>query len=97
MRFSHRQDDPLGMYPILEEYDIYAGDGHYHAAACHDKKKSGKKYAVQHFYCVDLRTHALRHLTLADTTGKRKKEHDIHALKRIDKDSLRQGADKKEK
>ncbi len=46
MRFSHRQDDPLGMYPILEEYDIYAGDGRYHTAACHDKKKSGKKYPL---------------------------------------------------
>jgi hypothetical protein len=94
MRFSHCQDSPLDAYPILEEYDIYAGDGHYHAAACHDEKKSGKKYPVQHFYCVDLRSHALRHLTLADTTGKRKKEHDIRALKRLDKDILRQGADK---
>lgn len=37
---------------------IYAGDGHYHAAAVHDKKKDGKKYPVQHFYSVDLRTNA---------------------------------------
>ena len=94
MKFNHRQDDPFHRYPTLEEYDIYAGDGHYHAAACHDEKKSGKKHPVQHFYCVDLRSHALQHLTLADTTGKRKKEHDMRALKRLDKDILRQDADK---
>ena len=94
IKFNHRQDDPFHGYPTLEKYDIYAGDGHYHAAACHDEKKSGKKHPVQHFYCVDLRSHALQHLTLADTTGKRKKEHDMRALKRLDKDILRQGADK---
>jgi hypothetical protein len=62
---------------VLYEFYIYAGDGHYHAAAVHDVKKSGKKYPTQHFYSVDLRTHALRHLTLADTSGIRKREHDI--------------------
>jgi hypothetical protein len=60
MRTTHRQDDPFDKYTILNKYDIYAGDGHYHAAACHDVKKSGKKYPIQHFYCADLRTHALR-------------------------------------
>jgi hypothetical protein len=94
MKSIYSQDDPLIKYPQLEEYDIYAGDGHYHAAACHDVKKSGKKHPVQHFYSVDLRTHGLRHLTLADTTGKRKKEHDIRALKRLDMETLRQGAEK---
>jgi len=48
--------------------------------AAHDVKKSGKKYPTQHFYSVDLRTHALRQLTLADTSGIRKREYDTRAL-----------------
>jgi len=92
MRLSNRQADPFERFAVLDGYDIYAGDGHYHAAAVHDAKKSGRKYPVQHFYSVDLRTHALRHLTLADTSGTRKKEHDTRALKRLDIETLRQSA-----
>ena len=69
MRINNRQADPFAQFAALDGYDIYAGDGHYHAAAVHDVKKSGKKYPTQHFYSVDLRTHALRHLTLADTSA----------------------------
>ncbi len=94
MRINNRQDDPFVRFAELDEYDIYAGDGHYHAAAVHDVKKSGKKYPTQHFYSVDLRTHALRHLTLADTSGLRKREHDTRALKRLDIETLRQSAPK---
>ena len=94
MRINNRQADPLFRFSVLDEYDIYAGDGHYHAAAVHDVKKSGKKYSTQHFYSVDLRTHALRHLTLADTSGIRKREHDTRALKRLDIETLRQSAPK---
>ena len=88
------QDDSFANLSILDGYDIYAGDGHYHAAAVHDKKKDGKKHPVQHFYSVDLRTNALRHLTLADTSGTRKREHDTRALKRLDIETLRQSAPK---
>ena len=94
MKISRHRTDPFASFPVLDEYDIHAGDGRYHAAACHDVKKSGKKYSIQHFYSVDLRSHALRHLTLADTSGTRKKEHDIHALKRLDIETLRQSAPK---
>ena len=94
MRINNRQADPFDRFAVLDEYDIYAGDGHYHAAAVHDVKKSGKKYPTQHFYSVDLRTHALRHLTLADTSGIRKREHDTRALKRLDIETLRQSAPK---
>jgi hypothetical protein len=86
--------DPLAQYPELDDYDIFAGDGHYHAAAAHDIKKTGKKYATQHFYAVNLRNHFLRHLTVADTSGQRKREHDTRALKRLDTDTLRQSAPK---
>jgi len=94
MRLNNRQADPFARFAVLDEYDIYAGDGHYHAAAVHDIKKEGKKYPTQHFYSVDLRTHALRHLTLADTSGIRKREHDTRALKRLDIETLRQSAPK---
>ena len=94
VRINNRQADPFDRFAVLDEYDIYAGDGHYHAAAVHDVKKSGKKYPTQHFYSVDLRTHALRHLALADTSGIRKREHDTRALKRLDIETLRQSASK---
>ena len=93
-KINNRQADPFAGFAVLNEYDIYAGDGHYHAAASHDVKKSGKKYPTQHFYSIDLRTHALRHLTLADTSGNRKREHDTRALKRLDIETLRQSAPK---
>jgi hypothetical protein len=94
MRINNRQADPFAQFAELDEYDIYAGDGHYHAAAVHEVKKSGKTYPIQHFYSVDLRAHALRHLTLADTSGIRKREHDTRALKRLDIETLRQSAPK---
>jgi hypothetical protein len=86
--------DPFAKYKELEGYDIHAGDGHYHGSAVHDVRKDGKKHATQHFYSVDLRSHALRHLTLADTSGTRKREHDTRALKRLEIDTLRQSAPK---
>jgi len=94
MRATNRLADPFIGFEVLDGYDIYAGDGHYHAAAVHDVKKSGKKYPTQHFYSVNLRNHSLRHLTLADTTGIRKREHDTRALKRLDIETLRQSAPK---
>jgi len=97
MKAANRQADPFSQFPMLDGYAIYAGDGHYHAAAVHDTKKSGKKYPTQHFYSVDLRTLALRHLTLADTSGTRKREHDSRALKRLDIETLRQSAPKGQK
>jgi hypothetical protein len=93
-KIANRQSDPFAQFTALGEYDIYAGDGHYHAAAVHDVRKSGKKYPTQHFYSVDLRTHALSQLTLADTSGNRKREYDTRALKRLDKETLRQSAPK---
>lgn len=86
--------DPFSNYPELDGYDIHAGDGHYHRSAVHDVRKDGKKHPTQHFYSVDLRSHALRHLTLADTSGTRKREHDTRALKRLNVETLRQSAPK---
>jgi hypothetical protein len=94
MRSKNSQTDPFAQFDILDGYDIHAGDGHYHGAAVHDVRKDGKKYPTQHFYSVDLRNHALKHLTLADTSGTRKREHDTRALKRLDIETLRQSAPK---
>ncbi len=95
-RYYHHSD-PFKTYSTLDGYDIYAGDGHYHDAAAHDRRKQGKKYPVQHFYSINLRSKSLSHLTLADTSGQRKREHDIHALKRLTTDTLRQDAKKGQK
>lgn len=82
--------DPLDLYSDLNEFDLYAGDGHWHAAAAHDELIDGAKRAVGHFYALDLRYHTLRHLDLAHG----KKEHDMHLLKRQESETLRQGAPK---
>jgi hypothetical protein len=94
MRSRNLQTDPFASFAVLDGYDIHAGDGHYHGAAAHDERKDGKKHPTQHFYSVDLRSHALRHLALADTSGTRKREHDTRALKRLDIETLRQSAPK---
>ena len=87
--------DFWGGVPELDGFEIQAGDGHFHAAAAHDTAAAddGIKYATGHFFTLNLRTHALAHLTAADQV-ERKKEHDMHALKRLPMDALRQGAAK---
>jgi len=92
-------EDPFASIPELDGFAIYAGDGHYHAAAVHDKKhlsKKGKmrKEAAGHFFLLDLRTHFISHLTGADQSGTRKREHDMHAIKRVSVDALRGGQPK---
>ena len=66
-----------------------------HAAAAHDSAAAddGVKYATGHFFSLHLRTHALAHLTVADQLT-RQREHDMHALKRLSLEELRQGAPK---
>lgn len=85
--------DDLSAYPDLAGFDLHAGDGHWHGAAAHDAPLEGTKYAVGHFYALDLRHHTLRHLAV----GEGKKEHDMHALKRLGGRALRQGAPKTRK
>ena len=83
--------DELAMFPQLENFDLYAGDGHWHKAASHDPTLDEKIYATGHFYALDLRRRTLYRLA----TAQGKKEHDMHALKRLAKDRLRQGAPRK--
>ena len=85
----------LQMGVDLAKVDVYAGDGHYHQTSTHELPIRGKRRAVGHFYTLNLRTHALTHLTAADHRGGSKKaEHDMHALKRMSADQLRQGSKK---
>ncbi len=80
--------DPLANFEELNHFDLYAGDGHWHGAAAHDSPKEGRKWAVGHFYTLNLRTQAMSHLEMADEV-ERKHEHDLRALKRQTLASLR--------
>jgi hypothetical protein len=109
-RMRRELPDPFACHKCLDDFDIHAGDGHFIAAASHDKAKprtckSSKpgpsattriattKYATGHLYTLDLRSHGMNHLTVADQI-ERKKEHEMRALKRQTADTLRQGAAK---
>ena len=90
-RMTQEIPDCLSEFEELKGFDVYAGDGHWHSAASHDKRKDDKKWPVGHFYTLDLRTHAIRHLEMADEV-ERKHEHDMRALKRQSINDLRQDA-----
>lgn len=92
-KMGRRLPDPLADFPELKNFDVYGGDGHWHGAAVHDEAKDGRKWAVGHFYTLDMRSHAMKHLEMADEVD-RKHEHDMRALKRQSIQSLRQNAPK---
>ena len=80
-----------GAFPEeLSHYQVYAGDGHWHAAASHQAPIDGQLWAAGHLYALNLRTRALHHLDM--TEGK--KEHEMHVLKRLGAQALRMGAKK---
>lgn len=81
-------DDPFAHLECLRDFDLYAADGHWHGAAVHAAPIDGAKRATGHFFALNLRTQALSHLTHAQG----KKEHDMHALKRLDLATLRHAA-----
>jgi hypothetical protein len=99
---TERCQDPFAGIAELDEFSIYAGDGHFHGAACHDAKTESSqgvmtKRATGHFFMLNLRTHHLVHLALAEKGGLRKGEHDMRAIKRTETDVLRGGAPKGQK
>jgi len=87
-------DDPLADYHELDDFDINSGDGHYHKAPIHEKKVDGTAYETQHFYGINMRSQMTFHLATALYGEGRKKENDIHALKRLYDEKLRQGSKK---
>lgn len=82
--------DRLSSLPELRSYECFAADGHWHQAATHDPRHDGVKMAVGHFYSLDLRSHALRHLAAAEGLH----EHDMSVLKRVKPKGLRQSVPK---
>jgi len=84
---------PLAVFAALAAFDLYAGDGHYLAAATHDPLSGDTHWPTGHFFALNLKSQSLFPLALADLAG-RKKEHDARALKRQSVARLRQGAGK---
>ena len=94
-------EDELAKIEELKNWHLYAGDGHYHRAACFDKatsalgsSKEPTKAATGHFFRLDLRTHHLDHLALASPKDGKKLEHDMKMLKRQEAQTLRAKAPK---
>jgi hypothetical protein len=85
-------DDPFASIKALGQFDLYAADGHRSGASAHEPPIDGRKWAVGQFYCINLRSKAMAHLASALDGGRR--EHDMHALKRLGAKTLRQDAPK---
>ena len=102
--------DPFAAFKHLADFDLYAGDGHFIAAASHDKaapRKSPSKdkttgrtaaFTATQYATGHLYSLCLRSHCMTHLTVsdplERNKEHDMRALKRQDILTLRQGAAK---
>ena len=92
-RVDALRTSPLSQFESLATFDLYAGDGHYLEHATHDPLNGTTHWPTGHFFALNLKSQSLFPLVLADLT-KRKKEHDMRALKRQSVALLRQGAGK---
>lgn len=86
--------DPFESISELNGFGVYAADGHFHAGAAHDEKRSSEKGGIRkpatgHFYMTNLRTHYMSHMGTSDLSDGRKGEHDMHLIKRSDINLLR--------
>lgn len=97
MLIERKHADIFGNFEELNDFHIFGGDGHYHESATHDKRIEGTKYSTLHFFLTNLRIQTMGHLALGKSEEGRKTEHDMHALKRMNIESLRQCAKKGEK
>ena len=93
--------DELGHIEEFKKWHFVAGDAHYHKAAVFDPKtkadtsrKEPSKAPTGHFFSLDLRTHHLGYLDLAQPEDGKKSEHDMKMLKRQDQASLRDSSPK---
>ena len=73
----------------LDEYALYAADGHFHEHPSHERHANGKQYATGHIYATNLRSGTVQHLDVLRPEDK--KENEIHALKRLGGNVLRMG------
>ena len=92
-RVDALRSSPLSQFESLASFDLYAGDGHYLEHATHDPMQGPTHWPTGHFFALNLKSQSLFPLVLADLT-RRKKEHDMRALKRQSVALLRQGAGK---
>jgi len=93
----HQVPDPYAQCEELEGWDIYAVDGHYHKAACFDPKSENSKgelraTATGHFFRMNMRSHHLSCLGMANPEDGKKKAHDVTVIKRSNAEQLRNGA-----
>jgi IS4 transposase len=89
--------DPYAQCHELNDWDVYAVDGHYHKAACFDPKRQASDGTVRatatgHFFRMNMRTHHLSCLAMAEPKDGKKKEHDMAVIKRSTAEDLRNGA-----
>ena len=94
-------EDELSQIDELKKWHLVAGDGHYHKAAIFDPKtkadtsrKAPSKSPTGHFFKLDLRTHHIDYLDLAQPEDGKKSEHDMKMLKRQELNTLRDHAPK---
>jgi hypothetical protein len=60
-QLANAKIDMLADFPQLANYDVFAGDGHSIAHACHAPRRHGKDFvAAKNIYLTDLRTGLLR-------------------------------------
>ena len=93
--------DELAAIDEFKKWHFVAGDGHYHKAAIFDPKtkadtssRKASKTPTGHFFKLDLRTHHLGYLDLAQPDDGKKSEHDMKMLKRQELEALRDGSPK---
>ncbi len=94
---KRRIPDPYAQCEELDDWDFYAVDGHYHHAACFDKKTQNSKgelraTATGHFFRMNMRNHHMSCLGMANPEDGKKKAHDITVIKRSSAGQLRNGA-----
>jgi len=88
--------DVLAQFSELDEFDVYAGDGHSHEHASHDEPVNGGKLCVTHLYTRNLRNGWMTHLDLCAVKEKGN-HHDMAVLKSLPPAVLRQGAKRRRK
>lgn len=95
--------DPFAPFPELKNWEIYAVDGHYQKAACHDpiyitSKGQHTHAATGHFFRLNLRNHHMSLLNTSKchlTTGK-KNQHDMTIIKEATTEELRYDASREQ-
>jgi len=94
---KRRIADPYAQCEELAGWDLYAVDGHYHQAACFDAKHENsngelRATATGHFFRMNMRSHHLSCLGMANPEDGKKKAHDMTVIKRSSAEQLRNGA-----